>query len=223
MDRSIRKTIYVNELNYVIQLSKITEDKRPRLIPELFENPQAEKTYLLKDEIRTLPDLESKVRKIIDQQDGVSALLNIFSVKDDLIVPSDLREVLFSNVKLAFFVGAGVSKLLEIPLWAELAGYVINHLKENSDLNHTEAIRLHDERYTSRQIISIFHRVVKDKNKIKNFYEKYLIGQSNRNGNPYELLFELEEALAKTVFKISTNIDLEWEKILQGKAAKQKQ
>lgn len=223
MDRSIRKAIYVNELNYVIQLSKITEDKRSRLIPELFENPQAEKAYLLKDEIRTLPDLESKIRKIIDQQDGVSALLNIFSVTDDLIVPSDLREVLFSNVKLAFFVGAGVSKLLEIPLWAELANYVINHLKDNSDLNHTEALRLRDERYTSRQIISIFHRVVKDRNKIKNFYEKYLVGQGNKNGNPYELLFELEEALAKPVFKISTNIDLEWEKILQGKAVKQKQ
>ena len=78
MDRSIRKSIYVNELNYIIQLSKIPEDKRSQLIPELFENPRAVKTYLLKDDIRKLSDLESRVRKIIDSQDGVSALLNIF-------------------------------------------------------------------------------------------------------------------------------------------------
>ncbi|MBU4304389.1 MAG: SIR2 family protein [Candidatus Omnitrophica bacterium] len=223
MDRSIRKSIYVNELNYVMQLSKITDDKRSRIIPELFENPQAEKIYLLKEEIRTLAELENRIKKIIDQQDGVSALLNIFSVTDDLVIPSELREVLFSNVKLVFFIGAGISKLLEVPLWADLANNVINHLKENSDLNHTEAIRLQDERYTSRQIISIFHQVIKDRNKIKNFYEKYLVGQGNKNGNPYELLFELEEALAKPVLKISTNIDLEWEKILRRKADKQKQ
>lgn len=223
MDRSIRKSIYANELNYIIQLSKVPEDKRSQLILELFENPRAEKTYLLKDNIRTLSELETKVRKIINQQDGVSALLNIFSVNDDLIIPSELREALFSNVKLAFFVGAGVSRLLKIPLWAELASHVINHLKDNNHLNHAESARLQDEKYTSRQIISIFHRIVKDRSEIKQFYEKYLVGQGNRNGDPYELLFELEEALAKPVFKISTNIDLEWEKLLQGKAAKQKQ
>lgn len=223
MDRSIRKSIYANELNYIIQLSKIPEDKRSQLILELFENPRAEKTYLLKDNIRTLSELEGKIRKIIDQQDGVSALLNIFSVNDDLIIPSELREALFSNEKLAFFVGAGVSRLLEIPLWAELAGHVIDYLKDNNHLNHNESARLQGEKYTSRQIISIFHRIVKDKNKIRKFYEKYLTGQGNKNGDPYELLFELEEALAKPIFKISTNIDLEWEKILKDKADKQKQ
>ncbi len=223
MDRSIRKSIYVNELNYAIQLSNITEDKRSQLIPEIFENPRAEKTYLLKDDIRTLSELTSKVRKIINQEDGVSAILNIFSVKDDLIIPVELREALFNNVELAVFVGAGVSRLLEIPLWAELAINVINYLKDNNHLNHAESRRLQGEKYTSKQIISIFHRIVKDKNEIKKFYEKYLVGKVNKNGNPYELLFELEEALAKPVFKISTNIDLEWEKFLQGKVAKQKQ
>jgi hypothetical protein len=223
MDRSIRKSIYVNELNYVMQLSKIADDKRSRIIPELFENPQADKTYLLKEEIRTLDELESRIKKVIDQQDGISALLNIFSVTDDLVIPVDLKETLFTNLKLCFFVGAGVSKLLEIPLWADLANNVIDYLKENSDLNHTEAVRLRDEKYSSRQIISIFHQVVKDKNKIKNFYEKRLMGQGNKNGNPYELLLDLEDALAKPVVKISTNIDLEWEKVLKRKAEKQKQ
>jgi hypothetical protein len=223
MDRSIRKSIYVNELNYVMQLSKIADDKRSRIIPELFENPDAEKTYLLRDEIRTLAELENRIKKIIDQQDGISALLNIFSVADDLIIPSELRDVLFSNVKLAFFIGAGVSKLLEVPLWADLANNVIDYLKESSDLNHTEAIRLRDEKYSSRQIISIFHQVVKDKNKIKSFYERRLVGQGNKNGNPYELLLDLEDALAKPVVKISSNIDLEWEKVLRRKADKQKQ
>lgn len=223
MERSIRKSIYVNELNYVMQLSKLTDDKRSRIIPELFENPQADKTYLLREEIRTLDDLESRIKNIIDQQDVVSALLNIFSVTDDLVIPIEFRNILFSNVKLAFFIGAGVSKLLEIPLWADLANNVIDYLKEGCDLNHTEAVRLRDERYSSRQIISIFHQVVKDRSKINNFYEKRLAGQGNKNGNPYELLLDLEDALAKPVIKISTNIDLEWEKVLRRKADKQKQ
>lgn len=223
MERSIRKSIYVNELNYVMQLSKITDDKRSRIIPELFENPQAEKTYLLRGEIRTLDELENRIKKVIDQQDGVAALLNIFSVTDDLVIPIDLRESLFSNVKLVFFIGAGVSKLLEIPLWAEMANNVIDYLKESSDLNHTEAVRLRDEKYSSRQIISIFHQVVKDRSKIKSFYEKRLVGQGNKNGNPYDLLLDLEDALAKPVVKISTNIDSEWEKVLRRKAEQQKQ
>jgi hypothetical protein len=223
MHRSIRKSIFINELNYIIQLNKIADDKRSELILDLFEDPQTETAYLLKDNIRTLPELENRVRKILDQEDAVSALKKIFSVNDDLFIPKELREVVFSNVKLAFFVGAGVSKLLNIPLWAELAGNAINYLKDNNYLNYAESSRLKDEKYTSRQIISIFHMIVKERNELAEFYKKYLVLQNNKHKNPYELLFELEDAISKPVIKISTNIDREWENVLRDKASKQKQ
>ncbi|GEM_PF-1822982 len=223
MDRSIRKSIYVNELEYIFQLNSTSADKRSRLILELFENPQARKMYLLKDDIRTLSELETKIHIAIDQQNDVSAILNIFSVKDDLLIPVELTQVMFSNVKLAFFVGAGVSKLLKIPLWGEVAAQAIRYMNDNNHLNHTEAERLRIEKYTSKQIISIFHRRLKSKTEILKFYEQCLVSKDNEYGNPYELLFGFEEAIGKPILKLSTNIDLEWEKILKTESEKQMQ
>lgn len=222
MDRSFNKSIAVNELNYIFQSSSIEESERSRLIPELFEDPKAERIYLLKDNIRTLKDLEAKIRLIINQQDSVTAMLHGFSVKDDLCIPHGLRDTFLGNVKMAFFVGAGASKLLKIPLWEEIADQAIDHMKEHNYINHSEAMQLKNERYTARQVISIFHQIVKDKSR-KLFYERCLAGKSNDKGNPYELLFLLEQALAKPITKITTNIDLEWENILKDETAKQKQ
>ena len=194
MYRSIKKSISVNELNYIFQLNNIQEEKRSYLIPELFDNPKAEKIYLLKEDIRTSKDLEDRVRDVIDQQDCIFAITNAFSVDDDLAIPLELREILFSNIKLAFFVGAGVSKLLKIPLWEELADNAINYLKENNYINHTESSRLKNEKYTAKQVMSIFHQIVRDKNAFKKFFEDHLCGAENKEGNPYELPFSNRES-----------------------------
>ena len=224
MDRSIKKSISANELKYIFGPSKISEDKQAKLIPALFENPDSDGTYLLKEDIRTLSDLEKKVREIIDNQDGISAILNIFSVKGDLVIPVELRDVLFSNVNLAFFVGAGVSKLLGIPLWDEIAEHAIDYLRDHNEINHSEALTLRNEKHSSKQILSILHRRMSDRQPaIRKFYENYLKSKESSKLNPYGLLFEIEKALDKPVLKISTNIDLEWEKILKGKEEKRKQ
>jgi hypothetical protein len=53
MNRSIRKSISVNEIDYLLQLNGVTSDKRARLIPALFEDPRSERIFLLKEEIKT--------------------------------------------------------------------------------------------------------------------------------------------------------------------------
>lgn len=223
MDRSIKKSISVNELNYIFYLSKVSDEQRSRLIPELFENPQAEKTYLLKEEILTLTDLEDKIRSVIDQPDCIIAIKEGFAVNDDLTIPIGLREKLLGNEKLAFFIGAGVSKLLNIPLWNELADEAINYLKDKHHINQTEASMLKSEKYSAKQVMSIFEQIITDKKEFKSFYKKYLSGTNTETENPYELLFQIEKALAKSIIKISTNIDLEWENVLKNKSEKQQQ
>ncbi|MCX5804248.1 MAG: hypothetical protein NTU69_12105 [Proteobacteria bacterium] len=71
MDRSIKKSIAVNELYYIFQLSNLQNDKRSNVVLELFENPRADTTYLLKEGIRTLKDLEEKTRSIIEEKDCI--------------------------------------------------------------------------------------------------------------------------------------------------------
>ena len=222
MDRSIRKSISVNELNFIFMENSLKEDKRSRLIPELFENPQSENFYLLKENIRTAIELKDRIGSVVDDQNCISAIENAFVIKDDLVIPHELRKVLFSNVKIAFFVGAGVSKLLNIPLWAELSDKAITYLRDNNYINHTESVKLKNEKYTAKQIMSIFDQVVRDKDKIREFYEEHLKGKENKKGNPYALFYEIEKILAKPIIKIQTNIDIEWEKILKDKSKKQK-
>ena len=111
MDKSIRKSIYVNELSYILDSNGITEAERSKLIPDIFENPQDNLKYLLKEEIQTLSQLEEIVLKSIVDCNKVLNILNVFSVKEDLIMPEKLREVFLGNSKIAFFVGAGVSKI----------------------------------------------------------------------------------------------------------------
>lgn len=223
MDRSIRKSIAVNELNYILQSNNIQEAERSRLILDLFDTPETENFYLLKENIRTLKDLESVVRNILVQDNQAVGVIKIFSVLGDLIIPPELRKRLLGNEKLAFFVGAGVSKLLGIPLWNDIASLSIDYLRNNNRINHTEELRIKNEKYSSKQIMSIFHQIIRDKGKIKEFYEKHLKSNDDVTHNPYELLFEFEEALAKPVVKISTNIDCEWEKVLKDRSEKQKQ
>lgn len=198
MDRSIKKTISVNELKYIFQKNEVKKEDRARLIPELFDNLNAAKTYLLKKNIRTRKELEENICKVIDNNDNrdcVLAIVKAFYVDDDLNVPVELRNKLLSNEKLAFFVGAGVSKLLKIPLWDELAGLAIAYLRDNNHINYAEYDQLRYGKYTAKQIMSIFYKIVKDE-KRNEFYKTHLNGEVNKNGNPYELLFEIERVLA---------------------------
>jgi hypothetical protein len=71
--------------------------------------------------------------------------------------------------------------------------------------------------------MSIFHQIVKSESSLEKFYKDHFERKDNKFGNPYEILLKIENALAKPIVKISTNIDLEWERILKDESEKQKQ
>ena len=114
MNRSIKKSISVNELNYILSLRKIADRQRSDLIPKLFEDPKSEQMFLLKDNIRTLSELKEIICSVVSDPDFIESLVNSFRVTSDLYMPVELKRILLSNVKVALFIGAGVSKLLSI-------------------------------------------------------------------------------------------------------------
>jgi hypothetical protein len=222
MKRSILKSIEVNALNWIFHENNIQENERSRLVPKLFEIPQTGKTYLLKPHIHSLEELELEVRSVIDNRDCVLTIVNYFAVQDDLMIPTDLKDALLYKKNIAFFIGAGVSKLLDIPLWNELADRAIIYMREKNYLNYSEALKLQNDKYQPKQIMSIFHSIINDRGEIETFYNENLKKTENGKDNPYEKLFNLEMALQKPIIKITTNIDREWETVLMEKADKQK-
>jgi SIR2-like domain len=223
MERSIKKTITSNELEYIFEKNSIVDKVRADLILNLFDNSASKNIHLLKNNIRTTDDLEKEIRKHVNSDNLVAAIKSMFYVDDDLIIPPKLKEILLDGeTKIAFFVGAGVSKLLGIPLWNELANEAIKYLQENNYINHTESLRLRSENYAPKQIISIFHSLINDADKLKGFYAGKLIKKPKKN-NPYELLYGFEKAIAKPVVKISTNVDSEYENMLRVVTDKEKQ
>ncbi len=142
MDRSIKKSISINEFTYILNLNKVSDAERSSLIPILFENPSARKTFLLRENIRTLDKLEKAITSIISNKDAVESVKSIFFINDDLFIPPEIKRIFSDNTKIAFFVGAGVSKLLKIPLWEELADRAIEYLGDNHYINYGEWSKL---------------------------------------------------------------------------------
>lgn len=222
MDRSIKKSITINEFSYILNLNKVTESERSRLVPVLFENPTAKKVFLLKENLKTLDELTKTIKTVITNTDAVESIKGIFYVNDDLYIPPEIKRIFFDNTRVSFFVGAGVSKLLKIPLWEELADSAIECLRDNQYINYSEWSKLKSDKSSAKQKLSIFHKVVGNDSDLEKFYKEKLQAKPNEIDNPYELLCSLEQAMNKTVLKISTNIDQEWEKVLEEKYAKEK-
>lgn len=219
MDRSIKKSISVGDFQYRLQAVNVAEEQKAKLLPALFENPKMDQSFILKDGIYTLADIKRALEPITEENDQREAIIEAFYVNDDLPIPKELRRLFLSNSKQAFFVGAGVSKLLGIPLWDELAKGAVEHLKEKNYLNFSEAGRLCDGKLTAKQLMTIFYLLESHKSERRTFYAESLRGKDNTNGNPYELLLDLEEVVAKPIIRISTNIDLKWEDALKARAA----
>lgn len=124
------------------------------------------------------------------------------------------------NEKLALFIGAGVSRLMNIPLWDELAFLIIDYLRNANYLNHSESERIKIKNFSAKQVVSIFHRIVRDQKIIDKFYKENIVAKDFKK-NPYSLLSEFEDAIGSSLAKVSTNIDLEWENVLVQKQKKQ--
>jgi hypothetical protein len=122
-NESIRKTIFKNELKYKFVQYKVSDAIQGKIIDSLFENPplSTKKQYMLKENICNIDGLKGNLNFIQDT-DLIGAINSLFLVDDDLKLPPDLKRKFEYNEKVGFLVGAGVSKLLGLPLWNELGG-----------------------------------------------------------------------------------------------------
>lgn len=213
MNRSILKSIRSNEFENSLSLLNIKQDLLRTIKKTLFDKQIQEDQLLLKQSIKDYDCLCSTLNKLKLETDLVEALKNLFYIDSDLNLPQKLRNIFDTSPKIAIFVGAGISKLCNVPLWDELANLAIKKLRDMNYVNDSEYNALLNE-HSAKQKISIFHSIVKDEKEIKKFYTENL-KCSDPSLNPYRLLYKLESATNKQFLKITTNIDTCWEDILE--------
>ena len=209
----MRKAIFKRELEYCFNLFKLSDKQQQNVKNALFVNPLDITTqYLLKKEFSSPEKIPEALSKIIINSDFIADVKTLFEVNDDLELPIILREQLSRKEKFAVFVGAGVSKLLGIPLWDELAVRAINYLHEIKKISFAEAERIIHERTSPKQKMSIFHQILQKKDSIE-FYEKCFIPNNKErlSRNPYDELVKIECP------KFSSNLDNEFLNALNRK------
>lgn len=215
----MRKVIFKRELYDSFKEYSIKEDISYKILQTLFVDPLSDvsKQYVLKEEIVSIESLEAKVRKLIADNNAIADIKSIFLVEDDFKLPDQLRAYLSKKLPIAVFVGAGVSKLVGIPLWNELANLAIDYLHEKELLTFYEGEKIKSDYKSPKQKMSIFHKIL-PKDKSQEFYGRYLISRNidKSKPNPYEALVNLECP------KVSTNLDQEFFRALLDKLSNKK-
>jgi NAD-dependent SIR2 family protein deacetylase len=209
---SIRKTIFKDELRFIQLKHNLSGPEIDQIIHSIFENPLTlAKQYMLKREINTLEDLSSELNKVSTNKEVIGAINTLFLVQDDLELPVDLKNLFLKNEKICVFVGAGISKLLGLPLWRKLADSAIEYLHRTNKINYFEYQRIINDVIDPKQKLTIFHNLLpKNTKEAKEFYDSAF--KTNYDiGNPYDLLVEFDWV------KVTTNIDNEFYNALNKK------
>jgi hypothetical protein len=164
---------------------------------------------MLKEFIINTGDLENKL-KFIKEKKLIGAIKSLFLVDDDLKLPSDLRRKFVNNENVGFLVGAGLSKLLNFPLWKELGYSAIEYLYDQNEINYSEFKKILDKVPDPKQRLNIFHNFF-GKNSVQSieFYKEMFNKPNYDKGNPYDILVKFE------CLNLSSNIDYEFHKSLE--------
>ena len=88
--------------------------------------------------------------------------------------------------ELILFVGAGVSRLLGLPSWNELADKVLKELRGKGFLDYSEVDQL--KRLDARKRLSIAHMVAGENDDYSIEYKRHLSFKATGEGNIYEAL-----------------------------------
>ncbi len=181
----------------------------------LFDNPiDVTPQYILQKKIKNLDTIGVSVRGIVQNEEFISDIVSLFQIEDDLQLPQSLRaQLVHSEEKFALFVGAGVSKLMGVPLWDELAEHAIDYLSSNKLLNFSEAEKIKLQKVSPKQKLSLFHGII-EKNEAKEFYSSYFRLKDKASKNPYEILARLKFP------KFTTNLDENFEEALNSRKNK---
>lgn len=145
----------------------------------------------------------------------VTNLAELLGPADDLGIPLALKTKILAGEKVAVFVGAGVSKLLDYPLWNDLGDHAIRFLRDENQIDDFQCSRILNDVKDPKQKLSILENFLKKGSaKSIQFYEKYFLEdkRSSVSVNPYDIL-------VSPVFnwmKITSNIDLSFGNSLLG-------
>ena len=214
----MRKAIFKREIESCFKNFGILDGQQIDVLKILFENPiDVTKQYLLKKEMSTIDDVAKCLKGVVNKDDFIADVRSLFEVSDDLELPDSLREQLARKQAIAIFIGAGVSKILNVPLWGDLASKAIDYLYEINRITFSEADKIKMESVSPKQKMSIFHDIL-PKAEAKEFYERHFIPDKKfLNRNPYDILVKLD------VPKFTSNLDHEfWNALAREKSKDEK-
>ncbi len=212
-----RVSIYSDELETLLRRHGIQEAHEQQIRHALFEEPFIEKPqFLLRDEILTLANLEAILLPFTgDFPDFLKDCKKLFCPENDLVLPLGIQTCIKENKDIAFFVGAGLSKSLGLPLWNELADKAVDLLRELGIINYLYSQSIRNEVTDPKQRLSIFNELMKKghSEKLDQFYRKAFdvaAGNAESKSNPYDPLCRIDKCI-----KVTTNIDTQFKKSLQ--------
>jgi hypothetical protein len=207
---SIRKSLFKGEIENIFKEYSVSSSQQDSLIYVLFEEEysySSSKQLLLRSDIKNSSALEKILRNAVTdkQTQLVGALISLFLIQDDLVIPPELNRSIINNEKVGVFVGAGISRLIGFPSWEELGDKAIEYLYRNNRINYFEYQRIQRDVVDPKQKMSIFHAVLpKNSESSKHFYKEIFSKPNTKKNNPYVNLAKIDW------IKITSNIDNEF-------------
>ena len=207
---SLRKTIFQNELRYIFNKNQVNEYDENKIIQILFENPfDLSKQWLLKNDLLQHDQVVTKLKEIDIDNDVIVEISSLFVVHDDLRIPDDIKKLFVNNERVGVLVGSGVSRLLNMSSWKQLADKAIEHLYKSNRINFFEYQKIQTEMIDPKQKLTIFHNLIsRNEDEVKKFYDKEF-GNAEAEENPYDLLVKIDW------IKLTSNIDKAFFKALE--------
>lgn len=155
----MRRFVYRKEIDHLFDQHKIDQKERDRIKNELFVHGFKEVKQLhLNNEVLSAGQIESVINKKGNKESFISEFKSLFQVNEDLKIPPEVKRLLLDNSPVAIFIGAGVSKILNYPLWDQLADKALDFLLKKNKINHAEYEKLNYEVKDPKQKLSIFEK-----------------------------------------------------------------
>jgi hypothetical protein len=209
--QNMRRIIFKEEIHFAFKESGITESEQQLILSGLFKDPfEFQKNYKLKDDLENISDIQKIIDKSVKNEAIKRIITSIFLVSDDLILQRDVKYKFVNNESIAVFVGAGVSRLLDYPLWEELGKRSIEFLLRSGKINYFDHERILSDIKNPKEKLTIFHQIFKKSSQESiEFYQKNLnLDTSSRKNNLYNSIIKFDW------LKLTSNLDNEFYKAL---------
>lgn len=198
----MRRCIFKREIESVFSHHNIDKPTQQKILDSLIPGIKSDisEQYVLLDSIKTPEDIEKVLSGFSDNI--ISDIKSIFFISSDLELPPSILEAIEQKESIGIFTGSGVSKLIGLPLWDELALKAIDYLLKNNFISYIEANFIKHET-TAKRKLSILHNTISLQEQ-KFFYADAFKPDPKIKINPYSILSKIN------IPKFSINIDEEF-------------